>query len=48
MESLEIRMLGEFSLRAGDSQLSDSGNRARKVWGLMSYLICHRDRPVVK
>lgn len=37
-------MLGEFSLRAGDTVLSDAGNRAKKVWGLLACLLCHRDR----
>lgn len=42
METIEIRMLGEFSLRMGDKVISDAGNRAHKVWGLLAYLVCHR------
>ena len=46
MEPLEIRMLGEFSIRAGENAISDAGNRTKKVWALLAYLICHRGRPV--
>lgn len=42
MEPIYIRTLGEFSLRAGNNQISDSDNRTRKVWLLLSYLICQR------
>lgn len=44
MKQLEIRMLGEFTLRAGDNQISDTETRARKVWALLACLLCHRDR----
>lgn len=46
METIQICMLGEFSLRAGDIVVSDSGTRARKVWGLLAYLICHRGQVI--
>ena len=42
MEPISIRTFGEFSLRAGDHQISDNDNRARKNWLLLSYLLCHR------
>ena len=42
MQTLQIRMLGEFSLQMGNTVVSDSGTRSRKVWGLLAYLICHR------
>ena len=35
---LEIRMLGEMSLRCGEQTLRESDNRARKVWLLLAYL----------
>ena len=41
METLRIRTLGEFSLQFGQSVVSDSANRSRKVWTLLSYLILH-------
>lgn len=43
---IEIRMLGEFSLRSGSACVSDSNNRTRKVWLLLAYLIYNRSRPV--
>ncbi|MDO4531982.1 MAG: BTAD domain-containing putative transcriptional regulator [Bacillota bacterium] len=46
MERLYIRMLGEFSLRYGENDISDSGNRAKKVWQLLAYLICQKERSV--
>lgn len=46
MEPIQIRMLGEFSLRVGEKQVSDQDNRTKKVWSLLSYLICHRGRAV--
>ena len=42
MEHIDIRMLGSFTLHAGDRQISDEHNRAKKVWALLAYLICHR------
>lgn len=41
---IRIRMLGEFSLTAGDSTISDAVGRSRKVWALLSCLICSRGR----
>lgn len=46
MKQIQIRMLGEFSLCAGDISISDTGNRSKKVWGLLAYLICNRDRAI--
>ncbi len=46
MEEITICMLGDFSLRVGNARISDSGNRSRKVWSLLAYLICSRERPV--
>ncbi len=46
MAHIQINMLGEFSLRAGDAVVSDTGNRSKKVWCLLAYLICNRDRSV--
>lgn len=46
MEHIRIRMLGEFSLQAGENRISDSDNRTRKVWLLLAYLICQRGRAV--
>lgn len=46
MKSIQICMLGEFSLRAGTVILSDSGNRSKRIWGLLAYLICHRGRTI--
>ena len=46
MEHVHVQMLGEFSLRAGTQILSDAGNRSKKVWCLLAYLICNRDRAI--
>lgn len=48
MEHIQIQMLGPFTLRAGDNQISDADNRSRKVWALLAYLICHRGTPVTQ
>jgi len=44
MEQLYIRTLGEFTICAGQRQVSDSDSRSKKVWMLMAYLLCHRTR----
>ena len=46
MEALYIRTLGEFTLCAGQRQVSDSDNRAKKVWMLLAYLLCNRGRVI--
>lgn len=43
---LQIQMLGEFSIRSGSAEISDSDNRSRKVWLLLAYMIYCRDRAV--
>ncbi len=46
MEQLHIRMLGEFSIQAGENRISNNDNRTRKIWLLLSYLITQRGRVV--
>ena len=46
MEPVKVCMLGEFTLQHGDSILRESGNRSRRIFGLLSFLICHRGHPV--
>ena len=46
MLPISIRTFGEFSLCAGEHQISDNDNRARKNWLLLSYLLCHRGQIV--
>ncbi len=46
MKPLYIRMLGEFSLQHDQNIISDKNNRSKKVWLLLSYLICHKDRTI--
>ncbi len=43
---MHIRMLGSFSLTWGGETIDDNGDRSRKVWLLLAYLIYHRKRPV--
>ena len=46
MKHIQVQMLGKFSLRCGDAVLSDADNRSKKVWTLLAYLICNRDRSI--
>lgn len=46
MEPIKIRMLGEFTLQRENAVLRESGNRSRRIFGLLSFLICHRGHPV--
>lgn len=43
---LQISMLGGFSIRCGQSEITDNDNRSYKVWLLMAYMIYHRSRCV--
>lgn len=43
---LQVRMLGEFSIRQNSQEISDSDNRSRKVWLLLAYMIYCRTRTV--
>jgi DNA-binding SARP family transcriptional activator len=40
-------MLGDFSIKWGDLEISDRDNRSRKAWLLLAYLIYCRDRTTV-
>ena len=46
METMHIQMFGEFTLQVGERKISDSGNRTKKIWSLLAYLICGRGRTV--
>ena len=46
MEPIQISMLGEFTLQTENTILRESGNRSRRIFSLLSFLICHRDHPV--
>ena len=46
MEPIQIRTLGEFSLRCGENIVSDAENRSKKVWVLLACLITNQNRPV--
>lgn len=46
MKYIQVRMLGEFSLQSGENRISDAGNRSKKVWSLLAYLICNRGRAI--
>ena len=45
-KKLAIRMLGEFSLASGSQVISDTENRSKKVWTLLAYMICFRNREI--
>lgn len=42
MKEIQVRMLGDFTIQAGENIVSDAGNRTKKVWALLAYLICHK------
>lgn len=44
MEHLHISLLGPISLQTQTSQISENDNRTKKIWLLLSYLICQRGR----
>ena len=46
LSSLTVKMLGEFSLKSGDTEINDGANRSRKIWLLLAYIIYNRNRPV--
>lgn len=46
MEPIQVRMLGEFSLRCGENIVSDTTNRSKKVWALLACLLTNRERAV--
>lgn len=46
MDPIRICMLGEFTLQAGTALVRESGNRSRRIFSLLSFLICHREHPV--
>lgn len=43
---LRVRMLGNFSISLDGREIDDSGNRSRKVWLLLAYMIYCRKRPI--
>lgn len=43
-ETIQVQMLGEFSIRCGDRVISDSNDRSHRVWSLLAYLIMNRSR----
>ncbi len=47
-EVVRVKMLGQFSLSAGDVQIDDSQNRSRKVWALLAILLCNHGRTVTQ
>ena len=44
MDCLHIQMFGNFALQAGGHTISDNDNRTKKIWLLLAYLICHKNR----
>ncbi len=44
--TVTVRMLGDFSIRIGETEISPSDNRSRKIWLLLAYMIYYRNRPV--
>lgn len=45
-EKIRVNMLGRFSIVLNGTELREEGTRSRKVWLLLAYMICNRDRMV--
>ena len=43
-DRLKAQMLGECAFALGEIRIADGAKRASKVWLLLAYLICNRDR----
>ena len=43
-ETIQVQMLGEFTIRYGDCVISDSNDRSHRVWSLLAYLLVNRSR----
>lgn len=42
--TLQVQMLGQFTLRYGDRTISDSDDRFRRVWSLLAYMLYNHGR----
>ena len=42
--TLQVQMLGQFTLRYGDRSISDSDDRSRRVWSLLAYMLYNHGR----
>lgn len=42
--TLQVQMLGQFTLRYGDRIISDSDDRSRRVWSLLAYMLYNHGR----
>lgn len=45
-EKLAVQMFGTFSLSYGGNRIDDNGDRSKKVWLLLAYLIYYRRRAI--
>lgn len=43
---LKIRMFGSFSIEKGEFGISDHDNNSKKIWYLLAYLICFREKRI--
>lgn len=41
---ISVKMLGEFSISAGDKTISDQSNHSKKLWNLLEFLITYRNK----
>lgn len=44
--TFNIRMFGSFTLTKGEQTISDQDNHSRKMWCLLAYLICFRNKRI--
>ena len=45
-EMIEVKFLGEFSIKINDVCINAEMNRSKKMWQMLQYLITYRDRQV--
>ncbi len=45
-QTLQVQMLGAFTIRLGSRTISDNDDRSHRVWSLLAYLLCNRGRAV--
>lgn len=43
---IRVQMLGNFSISLGQNTVDDNGNRSKKMWLLLAYMIYSRSRPI--
>ncbi len=45
-EPIIVQFFGTFSIRQGDTVLSETDNRSKKLWKILQYILANRRRPI--